>query len=70
LNQLQRSGAVARQASIEDAVVQAIRSDPRIPHPEEIAVFLDEDAVMLRGTVGTFGQRRAAVRAANGAQRR
>jgi osmotically-inducible protein OsmY len=68
LNQLQTSGAVATQTSIKDAVVQGIRSDPRIPHPEEIAVFLDENAVMLRGTVGTFGQRRAAVKAANGVQ--
>ena len=52
------------QISIQDAVLEAIRSEPRVPHPEEIAVFVDEDAVILRGTVGTFAQRRAAVRAA------
>jgi osmotically-inducible protein OsmY len=59
---------VTTQASIEDAVVEAIRSDPRIPHPEEIAVAADENAVTLRGTVGTFSQRRAAVKAASGVQ--
>jgi osmotically-inducible protein OsmY len=55
---------VATQVSIEHAVLEAIRSEPRIPHPEEIAVAVDGDAVTLRGTVGTFSQRRAAVRAA------
>lgn len=47
---------------IETAVIEAVRSDPRIPHPEEIAVAVDDDAVTLRGTVGSFSQRRAAVR--------
>jgi osmotically-inducible protein OsmY len=55
---------VATQGSIEHAVLEAMRSEPRIPHPEEIAVAVDGDAVTLRGTVGTFSQRRAAVRAA------
>ena len=59
---------MATQASIEDVVVEAIRADPRIPHPEEIAVYADEDAVTLRGTVGTFSQRRAAVKAARAVQ--
>ena len=43
-------------------------SDPRIPDPEEIAVSVDEDAVTLRGTVGSFSQRRAAVRDARGVE--
>lgn len=54
--------------SIEIAVLEALRSDPRIPDPEEIAVSVDEDAVTLRGTVGSFSQRRAAVRDARGVE--
>jgi osmotically-inducible protein OsmY len=53
---------VSTQVSIEAAVTEALRSDPRVPHPEEIAVTVEEDAVTLRGTVGSFSQRRAAVR--------
>ena len=59
---------MATQVSIEHAVLEAIRSEPRVPHPEEIAVAVDGDAVTLRGTVGTFSQRRAAVRAARRAE--
>jgi osmotically-inducible protein OsmY len=50
------------EVSIEAAVLEAIRLDPRLPHPEEIAVAVDEDVVTLRGTVGSFTQRRAALR--------
>ena len=53
---------MATYVSIEHAVLEALRTDPRLPHPEEVAVAVDEDAVTLRGTVGTFSQRRAAVR--------
>ena len=53
---------MSTQVSIEAAVMEALRSDPRVPHPEEIAVTVEEDAVTLRGTVGSFSQRRAAVR--------
>lgn len=53
---------MATDVSIESAVLGALRSDPRIPHPEEVAVAVDEDAITLRGTVGSFSQRRAAVR--------
>ena len=48
--------------SIETAVMEALRADRRIPDPAEVAVSVDEDAVTLRGTVGSFSQRRAAVR--------
>ena len=48
--------------SIQAAILDALRMDPRIPHPEEIAVAVDGDAITLRGTVGSFTQRRAAVR--------
>ena len=53
---------MSTQVSIEAAVTEALRSDPRVPHPEEIAVTVEEDAVTLRGTVGSFSERRAAVR--------
>lgn len=53
---------MSTQVSIETAVIEALRSDPRVPHPEEIAVTVEQDAVTLRGTVGSFNQRRAAVR--------
>jgi osmotically-inducible protein OsmY len=53
---------VSTQVSIEAAVTEALRSDPRVPHPEEIALTVEEDTVTLRGTVGSFSQRRAAVR--------
>lgn len=53
---------MATQVSVETAVLEALRVDPRIPHPEEVAVAVDEDTVTLRGTVGSFTQRRAAVR--------
>jgi osmotically-inducible protein OsmY len=43
-------------------VLEALHADPRLPHPEEVAVGVDEDVVTLRGTVGSFNQRRAAVR--------
>jgi osmotically-inducible protein OsmY len=53
------------EVTIETAVREALRSDRLIPHPEEIAVTVDDDAVTLRGTVGSFTQRLAAVRAAS-----
>jgi len=53
---------LATYVSIETAVMEALRADPRLPHPEEVAVTVEDDAVTLRGTVGSFSQRRAAVR--------
>jgi osmotically-inducible protein OsmY len=50
------------RVSIEDDVREALDSDPRLAHPSEIAVSADGDTVTLRGTVGSFSQRRAAVR--------
>jgi osmotically-inducible protein OsmY len=50
---------------INDRVIDDVRaelaSDPRLPYPEEIAVESFGDVVTLRGTVGSFAQRRAAV---------
>jgi osmotically-inducible protein OsmY len=65
---MQRSAAMSIDVSIETAVLEALRSDPRIPHPEEVAVSVGEDAVTLRGTVGSFSQRRAAVKDARGVE--
>jgi osmotically-inducible protein OsmY len=46
--------------SLEDAVISTLELDPRIPDANDIAVTADEDIVVLRGSVQTFGQRRAA----------
>jgi osmotically-inducible protein OsmY len=47
--------------SLEDAVMDSLDLDPRIPSPVEIAVSADGGTVTLRGTVERFSQRRAAV---------
>jgi osmotically-inducible protein OsmY len=46
--------------SLEDAVGNSLELDPRIPDASEIAVTADDGMVVLRGTVESFGQRRAA----------
>lgn len=49
-------------SELEAAVQSALSRDPRIPHPAEIAISAYEiGSVTLRGTVGSFPQRRAAV---------
>jgi BON domain len=52
---------VLTNTSLEDAVMNTLDLDPRIPSPVEIAVSADGGAVTLRGTVERFNQRRAAV---------
>jgi BON domain len=47
--------------SLEDAVIDSLNLDPRIPDASEIAVSADGGTVVLRGTVERFSQRRAAV---------
>ena len=47
--------------TIEDQVRSKLELDPRIPDSQEIAASAVGDEVTLRGTVGSFGQRRAAV---------
>lgn len=54
---------MATNPQLEHAVRAALDSDPRLRHPEEVAVTADDDVVTLRGTVGTFSQRLSAVRA-------
>jgi osmotically-inducible protein OsmY len=50
---------------LEDAVLERLDGDPRIPDSLEIAVSAHGSAVTLRGTVERFSQRRAAVDDAN-----
>jgi osmotically-inducible protein OsmY len=47
--------------TIEGEIIARLELDPRIPDAQEIAVKADGDSVTLRGTVGSFAQRRAAV---------
>jgi osmotically-inducible protein OsmY len=47
--------------NIQSAVRTELAGDPRLPYPDEIAVEAYGGAVTLRGTVGSFAQRRAAV---------
>jgi len=49
-------------ATVDDEVRSALTLDPRLPDPSEIAVSADDGIVTLRGTVGSFSQRRAAVK--------
>jgi len=48
-------------ATIEAEIISRLELDPRIPAPDEIAVSASDGGVTLRGTVGSFAQRRAAV---------
>ena len=51
---------------IENDILEAITDDPRVPSPAEVAVQAYDGTVTLRGTVGTFAQRRAAEKDAKG----
>jgi osmotically-inducible protein OsmY len=53
--------AVDTDDRIENDIRSALGRDPRIPSPEAVAVAAEGDFVTLRGTVGSFRQRRAAV---------
>jgi osmotically-inducible protein OsmY len=48
-------------SAVEAQIITELEADPRIPNPAEIAVLADDRFVTLRGTVGSFSQRRAAV---------
>jgi osmotically-inducible protein OsmY len=48
-------------AVVEDEIRGLLSQDPRLPAPAEVAVSASDGAVVLRGTVGSFSQRRAAV---------
>jgi osmotically-inducible protein OsmY len=51
---------VSNNAAVQDAVRDSLIQDPRIPDPSEIAVAAVDGTAILRGTVGSFSQRRAA----------
>jgi osmotically-inducible protein OsmY len=53
---------------IENDILEALTDDPRVPAPKEIAVKAYDGTVTLRGTVGTFAQRRAAEKDADGVE--
>lgn len=48
-------------ATVEDHIRGALVRDPRVPSPDEVAISAVDGTVVLRGTVGSFSQRRAAV---------
>jgi osmotically-inducible protein OsmY len=52
---------VLTNTPLEDAVIDRLDLDPRIPDANEIAVSVEDGTVILRGTVERFSQRRAAV---------
>jgi osmotically-inducible protein OsmY len=52
---------VRANAQIEDDVRSALDDDPRIPDAGVIAIAVDDGGVTLRGTVGRFSHRRAAM---------
>jgi osmotically-inducible protein OsmY len=52
---------IRTNTQITDNVRAQLDNDPRVPFPDEIAIEALEGAVTLRGTVGSFAQRRAAV---------
>jgi BON domain len=51
---------MSHNTTVEDGIRAALRSDPRISSPDEVAVSAVDGSVVLRGTVGNFSQRRAA----------
>jgi osmotically-inducible protein OsmY len=52
---------------ITDEIRATLERDERVPHPAEVAVSERHGTVTLRGSVGSFHQRRAAVRIARSA---
>ena len=52
---------MSTNATIEDEIRDSLVLDPRIPDPVEVAISADAGTATLRGTVGSFRQRRAAV---------
>jgi osmotically-inducible protein OsmY len=48
-------------ATIEDDIRESLDFDPRIGDPAQVAVAVEDGTAIMRGTVGSFSQRRAAV---------
>jgi len=55
---------MSNDTTIVDEVRAALERDPRVPHPMEVAVSEQGGTVTLRGSVGSFHQRHAAVQIA------
>lgn len=55
---------MAQEHDIGDEIREKLSDDRRIPHPAELAISAQAGTVTLRGTVGSFQQRHAAVRIA------
>ena len=53
---------MSTRVSVHEAVREALDTDSRLPHSSEVAVLVEDGLVTLRGTVGSFVQRVAAVR--------
>lgn len=51
----------ATKDQIQRDVRIALKGDPRIPYVDSIAIEAYGDAVILRGTVGNFAEKRAAI---------
>ena len=52
---------MSNNETIVDGIRSALDRDPRISHPAEVAISVRDGTVTLRGTVGSFHQRRTAV---------
>ncbi len=52
---------MSTNAGLEHDVRAAVVLDPRVADPAEVAITADGGTVTLRGTVGSFSQRRAVV---------
>ena len=63
-----RSLYVQSTTSITEEIRATLERDDRIPHPAEVAVSERHGTVTLRGSVGSFQQRRTAVKIARSAQ--
>jgi osmotically-inducible protein OsmY len=51
---------VSYNATVEDDIRGALLRDPRVSSPDEVAISFADGTAVLRGTVGSFSQRRAA----------
>jgi osmotically-inducible protein OsmY len=57
---------MSESIGVENDILEALADDPRLPAAGEIAVQAYDGTVTLRGTVGSFAQRRAAEKDAKG----
>jgi osmotically-inducible protein OsmY len=59
---------MSNENPITDEIRATLERDDRIPHPTEVAVLERRGTVILRGSVGSFRQRHAAVKIARSVQ--